>query len=233
MSERQSEQLIAVTGLVFVGMLLAATAVGLWFPGWSADFDGSPEQWAAFYRDERTSILVAVLLASVGIFFLVWFIGYLHSVLRAAEGGPERLASVTFGAGIFAVGALHLAMFLLAVAAFRPEETAPEITRTLNDLAFLCAVPAAGGVSAMFAALALATLRTGVLPAWLGWLAALTAVLQLGPLGGLFTFTGPFNLMDGLFGIMLVLGSLGTWISLASVVLIQRSGRATRKRPTP
>jgi hypothetical protein len=233
MSERQTERLSSATGLVSAGLLLSAVAVGLWFPGWSADFDGSAQQWADFYTEERTSILVSVLLVSVGVGFLLWFIGHLNGLLRAAEGGAGRLAGISFGAGIFAAVAIHMVMMFLAVAAFRPEETPPEITRTVNDIAFVCGAPAAAGVSAMFAALAIATLRTSVLPAWLGWMAALTALLQLGPLGGLFTFTGPFNLMDGLLGIMLVVGSLGTWIALASAVMVKRAGETRGQPATP
>jgi hypothetical protein len=42
----------------------------------------------------------------------------------------------------------------------------------------------------------------------------------------LFTETGPFNLQDGLFGIMLVFITLGVWVGLASSVLIRRAGTA-------
>lgn len=35
--------------------------------------------------------------------------------------------------------------------------------------------------------------------------------------------TGPFNLQDGLFGIMLVFITLGAWVGLASIVLIRRA----------
>jgi hypothetical protein len=80
----------------------------------------------------------------------------------------------------------------------------------MNDMAFICGVPAAAAGIALFASLALAIFRTGALPAWLGWLAAVSAVLQAGPLGGLFTKTGPFNLKDGLLGILLVFISLGS-----------------------
>jgi hypothetical protein len=232
-SEQRGDQLSAATGIIFVGMWIAAAAVGFWFPGWSAEFDGSAQDWAAFYSDERTSILVSVLLASVGLIFLVWFFGHLHSVLRAAEGGSGRVSGIGFGAAIFGIGAIHVALILFGVAAFRPEETPPEITRTLNDIAFICGVPAAAAGSSLFAALALAILRTGALPAWLGWLAALSAVLQLGPLGGLFTFTGAFNLMDGLFGIMLVFISLGIWVFSASIAMVRRAGAGTAKLPPP
>jgi hypothetical protein len=115
-------------------------------------------------------------------------------------------------------------MLCFTVAAFRADHMRPELIMQMNDMAFICGVPAAAAGASLFAALGLATLRTGALPRWLGWLALLTAVLQLGPLGGLFTETGPFNLQDGLLGIMLVFITLGVWVTLASVVMIQRAG---------
>jgi hypothetical protein len=230
-SEGRSEQLSAASGLVFIGLMLAAAAVGFWFPGWSAEFDGSAQDWAAFYADERMSILVSVLLVTVGLIFLLWFFGTVHGLLRVAEGGSERLAGIGFGAAIFGVGAIHVAMLCFSVAAFRAEEMSPDLIMTMNDMAFFCGVPASAAGASLFAALALSTLRTGALPAWLGWLAALAAVLQLGPLGGLFTETGPFNLQDGLFGIMLVFISLGVWVALASIVMIRGAGTGKLSGP--
>jgi hypothetical protein len=40
---------------------------------------------------------------------------------------------------------------------------------------------------------------------------------------GDFTKTGPFNLKDGLLGILLVFISLGVWATLASLVMIRRA----------
>lgn len=91
MSERLDQRLSAATGLVFVGLMLAAAGVGFWFPGWSAEFDGTAQDWAAFYADERTSILVSALLVTLALIFLTWFIGTVHAVLRVAEGGSQRL----------------------------------------------------------------------------------------------------------------------------------------------
>jgi hypothetical protein len=222
MSEHRSEQLHAASGLVFVGLMLAAAAVGFWFPGWGTGLDASARNWATFYSDHRTSILVSVLLVSTALIFLTWFAGILHGVLRRAEGG-EPFARITFGAGIFGVGAIHVAMICFSVAAFRARQMPPNLVMMMNDMAFFCGVPAAAAGVSFFAAIALGVLRTGALPRWLGWLAALSAVLQLGPLGGLFTETGAFNLQDGLFGIMLVFITLGVWVALASLVLIQRA----------
>lgn len=165
MSERQREELSAATGLVFVGLLVAAAGVGFWFPGWSAQFDSPAQDWAAFYADERTSILVSVLLVTLALIFLTWFIGTVHAVLRVAEGGSQRLSSIGFGAGIFGVGAIHVAMICFTVAAFRADHSSPDMIMQMNDMAFICGVPAAAAGSSFFAALGLATLRTGALPA--------------------------------------------------------------------
>ena len=223
MSERVDQRLNAATGLVFVGLLLAAAAVGFWFPGWSAEFDSSAQEWAAFYINHRTSILLSVLLVSLALIFLLWFFGAVHALLRRAEGGSERLSTIGFGAAIFGVGAIHVAMLCFTAAAFRADHMRPELIMMMNDMAFICGVPAAAAGVTLFAAVGLATLRTRALPRWLGWFAMLTAVLQLGPLGGLFTKTGPFNLKDGLFGIMLVFITLAAWVTLASVVMIYRA----------
>ena len=224
MSGRLAQQFYAGTGLVFAGFGLAAVAVGFWFPGWPVEFDGTAEEWAAFYRDERMSVLVSVVLVTLGLIFLLWFSVVLHGVLKAAEEGPMRFSDMALGGAIFGIGAIHVAMLCFTAAAFRAEDTSPDLIMMMNDMAFICGVPAAAAGIAFFGAYAAAILRTGALPAWLGWLAAACAVLQAGPLGGAFIATGPFNLKDGLFGILLVFGPLAAWISLASIVMIRQVG---------
>lgn len=224
MNERLVNQLNAATGLAFAGFGLAAVIVGFWFPGWPVEFDGMAEEWAEFYRAEQTSILTSAVLVSVALVFLLWFATGLHRLLKSAEEsrGTATFSDVAFGASIFGVGAIHVAMLCFTAAAFRAPETDPDMIMMMNDMAFICGVPAAGAGIAFFAANALAILRTNVLPAWLGWFAAASAVLQAGPLGGAFTKTGVFNLKDGLLGILLVFGTLGLWVTLASLVLIRR-----------
>ena len=233
MNNRLAFQLNAATGLIFVALGVAAVGVGFFFPGWPVEFDGTPQQWADFYRAEQMSILVSVLLVSVGLVFLLWFFSAVHGVLRAAEEGLVRFSDVAFGASVFGVGAIHVAMLCFTAAAFRAPTTDPGMIMMMNDMAFICGVPAAAAGIALFASLALSIFRTGALPAWLGWLAAVSAVLQAGPLGGLFTKTGPFNLKDGLFGILLVFISLGVWAILASLIMIRRAEAMSEQRHQP
>jgi hypothetical protein len=224
MSTRTADQINFGSGLGFVGFGLAAVAVGFYFPGWPPEFSDGPQEWAAFYRTERVSILVSVVLTTVGLAFLTWFFASLHGVFREAEPGPIRFADVSFGAAIFGIGAIHIAMLCFSVAAFRADKTMPDMIMMMNDMAFLCGVPAAAAGIAFFASTALLIFRTDVLPKAMGWFAAVSAVLQAGPLGGAFTKTGPFNLKDGLLGILFVFLTLGVWTALASILMIRRAG---------
>lgn len=223
MTTRMSDQINFASGLVFVVFGLAAVGVGFWFPGWPAEFNDGPEVWAAFYRDQQYSILVSVVLVTISLVFLLWFFAAVHGVFKEAEPGPVRFADVSFAAGIFGVGAIHVAMICFSAAAFRADETMPDMIMMMNDMAFLCGVPAAAAGIAFFASTALLTFRTDVLPNAMGWLAAVSAVLQAGPLGGAFTTTGPFNLKDGALGILFVFLTLGVWTALASILMIRRA----------
>lgn len=223
MSKRAADQINLASGLAFVAFGLAAVAVGFYFPGWPAEFSDGPEEWAAFYRSERESILLSVVLVTISLAFLTWFFAALHGVFKEVEPGPIRFADVSFGAAIFGIGAIHVAMICFSAAAFRADDTMPEMIMMMNDMAFLCGVPAAAAGVVFFASTALLIFRTDVLPDAMGWLAAVSAVLQAGPLGGVFTTTGPFNLKDGPLGILFVFLTLGVWTALASILMIRRT----------
>ncbi|MGH2957606.1 MAG: hypothetical protein ACRDL6_11505 [Solirubrobacterales bacterium] len=106
------------------------------------------------------------------------------------------------------------------MAAHRPTEVIPELTRAFNDGFVLAAVPAIAGVSALLAAAALTILRSELLPQWVGWLAAVTALLQPLTFGALYTDSGAFA-GDGelALGVPFIAG-LVTILAL-SIVLIQ------------
>jgi hypothetical protein len=110
-----------------------------------------------------------------------------------------------------------VSLSLVVGAAFRPEETTPELTRTLDDLSFLVLAPGACSLVVLFAATGAAILRTGTLPRWLGSFAALVAVLQALGAGAVFEDCGPFA-ADGVFGYAAFFSFLA-WILTASVVM--------------
>ena len=217
MREREWERLGAASGIVFVVLLLI---VLLFFPA-PPDFDSPSPEIAGYYVDHRDAIQISNLIASVGFLFLIWFLGTVRSVLRVAEGGTGRLSEVAFGGGLVGVATFFLALVMAAAAAFRPEETNPDLIRLLHDVNFGLA-PALGGLAfaVFFAATALVSLRTGALIAPLTWLAAVGAfVLALGACT-IFDDNGAFS-ADGLFGTLPIIVFLA-WVLAASIALAAR-----------
>jgi hypothetical protein len=180
----------------------------------------SAPEWAKYYTDHQDAIRAAVLILSVALFFFVWFLGSLSSALRAATGNP-RLPTIAFGGGILGAASLTGTLGVTAVAAYRPEESVPQLTRAFNDVAVLVAIPGIAGLTALLAATALVILRSEVLPEWLGWVTAVGAVLQPLGLGAIFTQTGAFA-GDGVLGLFVPIIAFLVTIGALSIVLMQR-----------
>lgn len=205
----------AATGIAFVVLMVVSFIVMPEPPALDAPVD----EWTTYYADEQDAINAALVVASVALLAFVWFLGTLVSALRVASGSP-RLPTIAFGGGIVATAAFFVGITAAAVAAHRPNEVTPELTRALNDGFVLSGVPAIGGVVALFAATALVVLRTDLLPSWVGWLSAVAAIVQPLTFGALFTDSGAFA-GDGALALFVpFLAALVTVLAL-SIVLIQ------------
>ena len=122
----------------------------------------------------------------------------------------------------------------LAVGALRPENmlAAPELAAALRDFEFLAMGTAAFAAAGMLAAFAVLALRDRALwPRWLGWLAAIAAVLYPLRVGTLFETDGPFA-ADGVLGLWLPVIAFAGSTFLASVVLATRR-RSAAPPPVP
>jgi hypothetical protein len=224
MSDSQADRAGSATGIVFVLL----TAIGLFVVAPKAPaFNSSPAGIQQYYVLHRHDFQVGLFMASFALFFFVWFLGSLVSLLRGAEGRKGRLTAIVFGSGVVLVGDVIVTYAVFAAAAFRPVQTSPELIRTLNDLGFLLAVPGALVGTAFFAAIARLSLKTRALPVWLGWLAVLAAVGSGLALGGFFKDSGAFSAGDGALGIYVPFMSFLLWILLASIVLTARAGVET------
>jgi len=224
MNDARADRVGAATGVVFV--VLVAIGLFVVIPTAPA-FDSSAVRIQQFYVSHRRDVQVGLFIASFGWAFFVWFLGSLVSHLRRAEGRDGRLAGIVLGSGLIVAADFIVALAVLAAAAFRPQHTGAELVRTLNDLAFLLAVPAALVATAFFAAIARLSLKTGALPVWLSGLAILAAIGNGFSVGGVFNDTGAFNAGDGALGFYAPFISFLLWILLASVALTGRAGRQT------
>jgi hypothetical protein len=156
---------------------------------------------------------IVIVLELVGLLLFIPFLGYLYSILRRAEGEGAWLSPTAFGAGL-----VDLTIKLGSIApgfASRTEGLDPQLHQALekmNSVAFIVTMLPLG---VMMAAVATVALKTRVLPLWLGLLSAITAPACL--VNGMF--------LDTEFGPAFLLVLL--WVTLASIVLTLRGGRAT------
>ena len=133
--------------------------------------------FVAWVEQNDSAILAGAITFAFGVLLFLWMLGSLRDAIARAEGGTGRLASLAFGAGIAVSVALVFTYLPHAQAAFdhaNTSETSVDALVRVGDAFFfgagLFAIP-------MLVATALATLRLGVLPRWLGWFSLGVAVI--------------------------------------------------------
>lgn len=206
----QGDWPLALTGLAFVVVGILTIAIG----GDTPTTDDSARETVAFYRDNDTAMSVAAVLTCVAAVLAVLYAVYLRGVLRAAQ--PDRDGDLTpmvlvVGSGVLAAG-LTLDAALSVALVDTAGDVSPAATQALsaawnNDFPVF-----ATGLLVMMLAFAVAILRHGALPKWMGWVAVVLVVLGPTPIG----YVG-------------FLGSL-LFIAVTSVVLAVR-GRRTAAVP--
>jgi hypothetical protein len=163
----------------------------------------------SLYESGNETTGLAIELA--GMILFVPFLGYLWSVLRGAEGEVGWLSATAFGAGLMGI-TIKFASIAPVLAVNDMEEGTP-VYRSLelmNSASFnLSMFPYAVLAVAVFTV----TLRTQVLPAWIGWIGAVTAPALL--VNAMFFFAE--NIMAFLLFML--------WVILLSAVLTWRAGR--------
>jgi hypothetical protein len=185
----------AATGIVFVVLSL----VGFIVMPTPPDLNAPSQDWASYFLGHHNGVRASVVLLAVAMFFFIWFLGTLTSVLRIATGTP-RLPSIAFAGGILGAASVLVGLAAEAVAAYRPQGVDPLITRAMSDIFVMAGVAGIPAFTALFAATAVVILRTGAFPAWLGWLLVAAAAVQPLTFGALFTKHGAFA-GDGVLGL--------------------------------
>jgi hypothetical protein len=226
MSDRDWERLGAATGAVAV--LLFIIGFGI-FPT-APDLDAPATEIQAYYADEQSGIQAALVVLTGALFFFIWFLGSLRSALRVSEGGTGRVSSIAFAGGVVSAGALFALITLIAGAAFHPDESTPEVTTAINDLAVVSGAPALAGLTALFAACAKVALRHGAFSSAIGGLLVLAALAQPFAVGAMLTDSGVFA-GDGVLGLFLPIAAFSIAILVMSGALVQRAGRLDQPPP--
>jgi hypothetical protein len=146
----------------------------------------------AVFRDDTNTILGGGITFVFGVIFFIWFLGSLRARLWRAEGGLGRLTAIAYGSGMLAALCLLFQVAPIVQGAIDEDDLGPGAAQSLQVIseAFF------GGTEItlipMLVAVGLLTLRTRVLPVWLGWaslvLALILAIIPIGWAGLVFLF---------------------------------------------
>lgn len=221
MDTRRSERIAAGLGIIFVVLQVGAGAM----LGGAPALDAPSPEIQSYLVDDGNNVLLAATMAASAAFFGLWFLASLRTFLERAEGHPAFLSRVAFGAGLVTITLATTAS--LPTVALAWGDTAaraePGLLQTVWNLNTLALVPIGSSAGVFCLAIALVILRTGVLPAWLGWMGVLAAAA--GVLAVFFLVAddpdSPLGTPANLGGFLLSM----LFILLLSILMVIRLGR--------
>ena len=177
MDERRITPLAGVLSMVMfvVGVLVIESGD---IPGDEA----TGAEYADYYADALGRLATGAVIWGIGIIALIWFLDGLRTKIEPASRQLGRLAyGYGFGAALFLLTSItpDLAAALASDGLERPLESgAAEAASFLGDGFFVVAELLLAG---FFFAVGLAAVRARALPAWLGWISLVLAIVALIP----------------------------------------------------
>jgi preprotein translocase subunit YajC len=215
----------AAAGLVFVILVV----VGALIAGQPPNPDDSVREIGEYYEDHTGAIKAGAFLTGLAAVAFLWFLGSLWSTLRRSED-TRRLATITVGGGIVGLITAVIAFAVNATVAIAIDSTGA--TAGVNPKFIYLLSGAIGGmgnfgVAVLVGATAVATLRTGVFPAGLGWAGLVLAVGWL--VAGLIVVTDATWVFT--IGFIVLLLWL-VWVLVISFFLFRPQGQTTPAAPS-
>lgn len=196
-----AKQLAPLSGALAVVLIIVAFAVG----GESPEANDPLAEVISYYTDNDTDVQVSAALLALGAFFFLIFSTTVAGLLRRAQGESGGSSALSFAGGIVFVVGLTVFAGLSFTAGEVIGDVDPTVVQTLNALSMDMFFTVAVGTGAFLLGTGVATLKTGVLPKWLGWAAVVIGVVAITP--------------AGFFGFL----ALGVWTLIASVMLAMQA----------
>ena len=175
----RAERLAPLSAFLVTGFAAAAFII----TGETPSTDDSAKKVVDFYTDNKDQVFVTSALASLAGFSLVWFSSSLRAHIRRKEGEPGRVAVLPFAAGIMIAVGITIFAGIEASEADAVDDIPASAMQALNALDNNMFFTLAAGSLLMFTAMAVAILRYGVFPKWLGWVSVVLAVVSVTPAG--------------------------------------------------
>jgi hypothetical protein len=167
-----------MTGVLFVACFLLGLAL-------ISNTGDTMSGVQAFYSDSGNrakEVTGFFFLVAAGIAFLA-FMGTLRTMLDRAETAPGTLSGLIFGSGTIATTLIIAGAAVSAAPAMlagdQDFQLAPDTAEMMNWAGYLLLVAGVMTASIVVLATSTAALRTSVLPAWIGWIGLVVAVVML------------------------------------------------------
>lgn len=204
-----TSKLAPLSGLAFLALVIGGGLYGGKPPGEQGI--KSAEELAEAYAAQGDKLTVAVFLMGLGLVFLVYFGSVLKTALDAGAAETRCVSRVAFaGIIVFVAGMATDFSLMYAMVEAAKAKVDPVAIQALSVYWENDWVPFAVGIILLTSASAISILKFGGAPKWLGWLAALIAVVALIPPIAFWAFP-----------------ATGVWILLASITLALRAGEPT------
>jgi hypothetical protein len=172
------ERWSALAGVLFVALFIVALAR----TGNTGDPPSEVQQWYADDGNQTQAIVAWFIWVASALAFLS-FLGTLHDMLVRAEGGPGTLSALVFGPGLVFTGLYVAAVSVFAAPAALADDSDFKLdantAQMSNHAGYFLLVGGVMVASILALSASTAALRTGILPAWLGWIGLIVAVAML------------------------------------------------------
>jgi len=166
-------------GILYVALFILGSI--LLFAG-TPDGDAAPAKVVAYYRDggHRDRIGFGWLVAGLGLFFFLWFLGALREALRRIDGDGFYAALAAIGGAVYAGLALAAIAVNMGIRTMNDDtyqhQVYPDLIHAANDVGYVLHATGGAGAGAMIFAATLAAMRARRIAPWLGWLGLLAGL---------------------------------------------------------
>jgi hypothetical protein len=204
-----------LAAIAFVALFVVGTA----FLGTPLPVETSPNATVAWLKAHQSVVPVAVVCTALALVPFFVLTAWVRRALPDVHGYAFLTAAGAFGAQVM------VSTWFLAGAALHAETIDPQVARSLLDVgAFFGPVLTTTDV-VMGGAVALAALRPGALPRWLGWLSAVFVVEQLAEMATIYGTSG-FAAPGGAWNNVIGASLLMIWVLGLGIALTKKAPQA-------
>jgi hypothetical protein len=176
----QRKNLAPLTGVLFVALVLVAFfALG----GNTPDGKDSAHKVVSFYSDNHNKETAAAIVLALAGVPLLYFSALIRDKGRAAVQGRSALPGFAFAGGVVAAAGFMTAATLHFALADYADNIQPAAAQAINAIDNDFFAPFAFGLLTLVLATSLMTVRSGLLPKWLGWVGIVLFVIAFTPAG--------------------------------------------------